>query len=359
MKNISVDQKEAKRILLMHKFLIAEQSNSTQDTGEGVIDNLISVRCLKGGEKIRSKKTGKVFYRKKLKSGNTLRQYSDMTFTVTDSSGKIIKTAKFNCDSYVNTSQNNSAQIELLKKDNWKTKEEMSGIPDSQLENKSMYEKNTDYGVTLYRSLLDSDKPSEYSPEQKEFIDYYKKEGFYPKNEFSKQIQTAFTKEDCITPDVKYLFSKEFQVCKDPNSKLHSNTTNVSTTSVDPSDASTETPEAELDDEETKRFTKYFNRYGDSTFARQVYNQTRNDRQACKKEIELYYMAWYNKVKPTEAAFRNQKSIAQQCVNQHRFNKIQGMFTKSDNYINTLTGRKPHPNLGPDSKWRLSAPIRD
>jgi len=304
MKNISVDQKEAKRILLMHKFLIAEQSNSTQDTGEGVIDNLISVGCLKGGEKIRSKKTGKVFYRKKLGSGNTLRQFSDMTFTVTDLNGKIIKTAKFNCDSYVNTSQNNSTQIELLKKQySWKERKEIEPITDEELS--ALYQKHPNFD--LYKLKDESGKTGEFNNQQQAFINKANDLG-YKEMLTDDEIASGKYKKYLVPGSEKYF----------PGGL----TMYYAASTVKSSGADIK-----------------------STFKQTVKDQTPESKNECKDTIKDYFNAWRNKSDVPTLELEAMRRQAQVCIN--NFNFRGGIFSETDDYVEIMTGARAGKGIGP------------
>jgi hypothetical protein len=245
----------------------------------------------------------------------------------------------------------NTAEINKLKKGGWDTESELlqSGIPKDDLLNPNLYLKNTSYGVTLYKSKVDEDRPGEYSARQKSFLDDYRKDYYHPKNEFPNEIHSTLNCKPVLNSEG--LFPKGFLVCQDPNNLKG-------------------LPKFYAGDKKENQNTQTNQNNVNNTdsFATQQTSQTKTKEQ-CKAAINGFYNAWYNGDEITDSSFGNRKNLVQKCVNQYKddfgCSKILGkIFDKSDcntkKQILVLTGRKSTEGKGPapSSPYRLKPPIK-
>lgn len=75
----------------------------------------------------------------------------------------------------------------------------------------------------------------------------------------------------------------------------------------------------------------------------------------CEENIKQWYEDWSSDVNYPASTHTSQKQIVQACVNQLKLNKLKRAFSKTDDYIDQLTGaKKPGPYS--DDKYRLKAP---
>lgn len=354
MKKFNVDTSEAKRILQMHKSLMKEEVQQSIDPVE-ILNNFIDIGCLKGGSLRRDKKTGKIFYRKDLKSGNVARQFSDMTFTITNPNKKVIKTAKWNCDKYqaeiqtnLDTENQNNEEIQrLIAGGLWKTREQLGNVPIEDLNNEKLYQKHPKF--ELYKSVTDVNRPEQYTTEQKEVLARYAKRGFYPRGEFNAGTVTDSNCEDLSERYAGLFGPGKFEVCNRNNEvpEKHVSTNDVSTTTP----VSTNTAAAGAtaagataavvsteDKEVAKKITDYD----------WVVNQIKNKEPKgfCRELSKVYYNYWLDTTAGlTDDQFIEMKRLMQKCVDQHNFRK--NIFRKSDNYVRIMTGNEPGQGPGP------------
>lgn len=368
-----ISESEKKRILGLHsiqkKLVVNEQTESLKKKLQSMIDNQyftgdnLSVVEMDYTDKDRTHAI-----ERKSKTTNTARYYF-ITGEVLDKDEQgnyTFNEKKWDVGGYLES--NNNKQIESLKNSEWKTESELVnlGIPRYQLNDPELYIKNTDYGVTLYKSKTLEQWHGSYTDEQKGFIEQQRKSGFHPKHEFPIEIHNTL---DCKNlQGMQGLFPTNFLFCKDPNNpaglpknyskynkenKSSQNTTwtgEKSGTSGQPDtlDSSEENENLITNDEAKGVLSKN----SDPEFARQVLNQVQEDKNECKTQIQAFYFAWYNKLRITESAFNNTKTIVQACINQHNFNNILGRNSRTDDYIDILTGKgEGGPNT--DSKFRL------
>lgn len=75
----------------------------------------------------------------------------------------------------------------------------------------------------------------------------------------------------------------------------------------------------------------------------------------CENNIKMWYEDWANDIELGPSTHTSTKQLVQACVNQLRLNKVKRVFSKTDDYIDKLTGReKPGPLS--DDKFRLKPP---
>lgn len=369
--NIGISEK--KRILEMHskekKFLIKEQNEDLYDRLQSFINNGY-IKKPASVVKMNSTKPDLAYAIKKesTKTPGTFKYFFidgrvggmvDGKFTFEQKPWNVGEYNRFLKNKEIETKNTeNTAEITKLKGEGWKTESELAQIPKEQLNNPNLYLKNTEYGVTLYKSKTEENRPGGYTERQKSFLQTYRNSGLHPKNEFPNEIHTTL---DCQTPpNYEGLFPKGFEVCRDPNSggKLPKYYAGDERDTVGNSEIPNKSESSATNEEpKTKNELKQsIESMGDPEFAKQMMAQTKK-KDFCRVEIKKFYQAWRNKMVITDAAFRNQKSLTQECVNQHRFEGLGGLFGKTDNYIRALTGRgKPGEGPAPKNKFRLDPP---
>ena len=375
MNKFNVDTKEAQRILLMHKALIREQEE-VKYPDEKRMSDYIEKGCLKPGVGKNDGISGdtvtkKVYYIKTLKDGNTAKFASDMTFTITDPSGKVIKKARWNCDKYMDEAAANNLEIEKLKKDRWKDKNDLKDVSIDQLNDPKLYEKHPKYD--LYRSVLDSGTPSQYTQEQKDIIASYKEYDYYPKNEFPAG---SIMDSDCRDISVKHpgVFPNKVLLCRDRSlngqpPKYHDPNRNAPKTAVTTSDP-TSTPSGNQQQPasdsapapsgnqqqpakgQTPNEPLKGNVFELKGYAERMRNQ-KLEKKDCRPLAKMYYEAWRSQYQLSTADFDAIRDDMQTCVNQHNFGG--GIFRKSDDYVRIMTGNEPGqgPGADPDKNGRV------
>lgn len=351
--NISISEK--KRILEMHskekKILIKEQNEDLYNRLKSFIDNgyikepakVVKMNATKPDlayaikkESTKTPGTFKYFFIDGRVGGMV-----DGKFTFDQKKWNVGEYNRYLKDKEITTKNTeNTAEITKLKNEGWKTESDLTQIPKEQLNNPNLYLKNTEYGVTLYKSKTEENRPGGYTDRQKSFLQAYRNSGLHPKNEFPNEIHTTLYCE--TPPNYEGLFPKGFEVCRDKNSegklpKYYAGDDNKK-------------------EPKTKNELKQsIESMGDPEFFRQMMAQTKK-KDFCRVEIKIFYQAWRNKMVITDAAFMNQKSLTQECVNQHRFEGLGGLLGKTDNYIRALTGREQGKGPAPGNKFRLDPP---
>ena len=264
--------------------------------------------------------------------GMVKRVYDDFSWEVVDpATGKALKGNKWSCKALEpavvdpTIATDNSSKIASLKKQNWKTRDELVGVDLTTID--KVYDKQTIGDVTLYRpkghasDLTLDTSTAEFNKEQREFIDDFEKKGYEVNpTRVQRDNMVAVSAKQLGAPDD--LFPNGLTLYYDPNkqSKISRKDTSV---------------------------------LGDILANQSV------DRQACRKNVEDYFKSFKQKysVVVDNATIYKAKRIVQACKDQYYPNKwgILGGGNKLNDYIEILSGDKGNgpTTTGDDSMWRL------
>jgi hypothetical protein len=347
---VRIEKPEVQRILEMHlkhkKNIILEQDFPDADndanpnlgqitgvkSGEGTtnMDNnqdAIDLKLIRDAEKVGCLKNGRAQYLKGTKkpvyvvrgakTGKTVVFYPDMTYKFTDGS----KSGKWKCSKLQNaqvqqTSQQN--EINQLKTQfGWKTREDLKNITQEELT--QLYQKHPKF--ELYKLKVESGKTGGYTEIQQKFIEQAEAMGY----------KLQLTPEE--TASGKY---KQYKVPNSENFFPGGLTMFYSAETAVTSGSDIQQSFSELSQGQAPR-----------------------TRKECAETIKSYYEAWETRREIPQNVFDPMKRRVQACVNTYgrKFNSLGGLFSKVDNYIDTLSGGSGGPlTYGEDAKWRIAPP---
>jgi len=119
---------------------------------------------------------------------------------------------------------------------------------------------------------------------------------------------------------------------------------------VEPEQSKSEIPSDQVgpDKNETKSITQV-NAEITQSFNQAVQSQTLPSKQQCRRDVESYYMAYKKKMTFDPKVFEGMKKVVQSCADQFKF---EGPFTKTDDYLNIMSGRVGGGPLS-SSPWRI------
>jgi hypothetical protein len=331
MKRMLIQESERNEILSMHS-VIKEQTETPKATGElspelKVLRKAIKAGCLKNGKILSNKDLTKYIYRATTKSGKQVDFSADMTYKFSDGVG-----GKWKCDKMdqisaaeITTTADNNSKVNSLKKQGWKTKDELVGVDLNTID--QVYDKQTIGDVVLYKirgnvnDLTLDTGTSGFNQDQRAFIDEYTGKGYeLNPSRVQRTKMVPVTAKDLGAPDD--LFPNGLTLYYDPN-KQHGI--------------------------EGK----------DQTVLGGVLANQSVDRQACRKNVEDYFNSFKQKysVVVDNPTIYKAKRIVQACKDQYYPNKwgILGGGNKLNNYLEILSGVKEGgpTSYGDDSMWRL------
>jgi hypothetical protein len=320
----NIDSSEVKRILEMHskfkKKPLLEQETpqpSKKEIDYKLLKDSETTGCLKNG-KIRPLKDGSSYaYVAKTKSGLDVIFYPDMTYKFFESG----KTGKWKCtkvEELKSQSASQQKEIEQLKTQfGWKTKEELGDVGQEELS--QLYQKHPKF--ELFKLKVESGKVGGYTDIQQKFIDQATSMGY----------KLQLTPEE--TASGKY---KQYKV---PNSENYF--PGGLTMFFSPETAVTSGSGI------------------DQSFGELSQGQAPKTRKECANAIKTYYEAWETRKEIPQNVFDPMKRRVQACVNTYgkKFSSLGGLFSKVDNYIDTLSGGSGGPlSYGEEAKWRIMPP---
>ena len=337
MKNFIVESNEKANILQMHKSLLKEQN---QPSNEGDLSKLrmaISAGCLKNGSLKKKKSTGEYFYRKPSVKDTTKEVdfYANMSYKFTDGS----KSGKWACPQMVDglanqaaatqaaaqTTADNESKIATLKKQGYKTLDELrkEGVDLNTLD--KVYKKVTIGNVDLYISAGTSNftpntSTADFNKDQLSFISTFEKKGYkLNPSRIEQSTLVKVTDKDLGAP--ADLFPNGLVMWYNPNAQ------------------------SQISGSEG------------SVLSNILTNQS-VDRQACRKNVTDYFETFRrkNSIVIDPATITKAKRIVQACKDEH-YGKwgIAGGGNRLDNYLDILSGNKEGgpSSYGDDSIWRI------
>lgn len=331
MKQFLISEDERINILSMHKALIKEQQTPSLD----ILRKAVKGGCLRNGQIVQSKlDPTKYIYRAKTDNGLDIDFFGDMTYKFRESG----KTGRWklcqgalqldaNAAATAETKKDDDAKIASLKKQNYKTKEELiaAGADLNTLD--KVYDKVTVGQVNLYRQkgnatdVLSNTGTQQFNDVQTAFIKKYTDLGYVvPGGEGFDRTKVngmkTVTAKQLGAPDD--LFPNGLTLYYDPNQQV-----NVSK---------------------------------DQSLVSDILKNQSVDREACRKNVEDYYRSFKNDTTMDPATMYKVKAVVQACKNQH-YGKwgVLGGGKKLDNYLDMLSGVKQGgpSSYGDNSKWRL------
>ena len=319
-----IESSEVKRILEMHSKLkkkpLLEQEVSQPSQKEveyKLLQDAQTAGCLKNG-KIRSLKGGQSYaFVGKTKSGLDVIFYPNMTYRFYASG----KTGKWKCSKLEGAQSQQSSQqneINQLKTQfGWKTREDLKDITQEELT--QLYQKHPKF--ELYKLKVESGKTGGYTDIQQKFIDQAQGMGY----------KLKLTPEE--TASGKY---KQYKVPNSENYFPGGLTMFYSSETAVTSGSDIQQSFGELSQ-----------------------GQAPKTRKECAESIKTYYEAWETRKDIPQNVFDPMKRRVQACVNTYgkKFSSLGGLFSKVDNYIDTLSGGSGGPlTYGEDAKWRIAPP---
>jgi hypothetical protein len=335
MKQFLIENSEKENILSMHKALMKEQTRATGelDENERILRKAMTAGCLKGGSLKRQPSTGKIYFKKEStkQAGKFVRFYGDMSYEFEDGSKK----GKWACPQLANvaaaevvtqqTAADNDSKIATLKKQGYKTLDELrkEGVDLNTLD--KVYKKVTIGNVDLYISAGTTDitqniSTTDFNKNQNDFIDRFIAKG-YKLNPSRIEQSTLVKVTDKELGAPADLFPNGLVMWYNPNAQ---------------------------DD---------IKRNQGSVLADVLSNQSIN-RQACRKNVTDYFETFRrkNSIVIDPATITKAKRIVQACKDEH-YGKwgIAGGGNKLDNYLDILSGNKEGgpTSYGDDSIWRI------
>ena len=336
MKNFIVENNEKENILKMHKSLLKEQTQSN----DGDLSKLrlaISAGCLKNGSLKKKKSTGEYFYRKPSAKDATKEVdfFANMSYKFTDGS----KSGKWACPQLVDAAASqaqaaqataqatadNESKIETLKKQGYKTLDELrkEGVDLNTLD--KVYKKVTIGNVDLYISAGTSNftpntSTAEFNQDQLSFIGQFEKKGYkLNPTRLEQSSLVKVTDKDLGAP--ADLFPNGLVMWYDPNKQSQISG-------------------------------------GEGSVLSDILANQSVDRQACRKNVEDFFKSFQrkNSFVGDAATVNKAKRIVQACKDEH-YGKwgIAGGGNKLDNYLDILSGNKEGgpTSYGDDSIWRI------
>jgi len=329
------EESEKKNILSMHKSLMKEQTKATGelDENERILRKAITAGCLKNGSLKRQKSTGKLYYKKESTKqvGKFVRFFPDMSYEFEDGSKK----GKWACPQLANvaaaevvtqqTAADNESKIATMKKQGYKTLDELrkEGVDLTTLD--KVYKKVTIGNVDLYISAGDTNvtqnlSTASFNQDQNAFIDAFVAKGYKlnPSRLEQANLVKVTDKELGAPAD---LFPNGLVMWYNPNAQ-----------------------------DEIKRNQG-------SVLADVLSNQSIN-RQACRKNVTDYFETFKrkNSIVIDPATITKAKRVVQACKDEH-YGKwgIAGGGNRLDNYLDILSGNKEGgpTSYGDDSIWRI------
>ncbi len=319
----------------MHKALMKEQTRATGelDESERILLKAMTAGCLKGGSLKRQPSTGKIYFKKEStkQAGKFVRFYGDMSYEFEDGSKK----GKWACPQLANvaaaevvtqqTAADNDSKIATLKKQGYKTLDELrkENVDLNTLD--KVYKKVTIGNVDLYISAGTTDitqniSTTDFNKNQNDFIDRFVAKG-YKLNPSRIEQSTLVKVTDKELGAPADLFPNGLVMWYNPNAQ---------------------------DD---------IKRNQGSVLADVLSNQS-IDRQACRKNVTDYFETFRrkNSIVIDPATITKAKRIVQACKDEH-YGKwgIAGGGNKLDNYLDILSGNKEGgpTSYGDDSIWRI------
>lgn len=239
----------------------------------------------------------------------------------------------------------NFKQIELLRKnENWKFRTELSNVPAYQLNDREMYDINTDYGVTLYRSVPQRKQPAAYTKEQKIELQHHVDNGYWPKSCYHTYEWNML---DCETPDTKGEFPAGWEACRYKGQfrdKLPPKCTYESLGLEIKS-----TPQTTIGTVNPQKVEDNILKWEDSDYVEQ-FNFQNTPKDVCEKTINIFYQGFKTNRGFSGAALSNMKSFVQACVFQHEFRGT----TKEQ--VKILTNKIPGKGPNFNSPFKLIPP---
>jgi hypothetical protein len=330
MKRLLIQESERNEILSKHK-VIKEQTDK-KATGEispevGVLRKAIKAGCLKNGRILSNLEETKYIYRATTRSGKQVDFLPNMTYKFSDGVG-----GKWKCDKMVQinaqtiaTNADNSSKIASLKKQGWKSKDELVGVDLNTIDR--VYDKQIIGDVVLYKikgnvnDLTLDTGTSGFNQDQRAFIDEFTGKGYeLNPSRVQRTKMVAVSAKELGAPDD--LFPNGLTLYYDPNKQQGI---------------------------EGK----------DQTVLGAVLANQSVDRQACRKNVEDYFKSFKQKysVVVDNATIYKAKRIVQACKDQYYPSKwgILGGANKLNNYLEILSGVKEGgpTTYGDDSMWRL------
>ncbi len=319
----------------MHKALMKEQVKATGelDENERILRKAMTAGCLKNGSLKRQKSTGKLYYKKESTKqvGKFVRFFPDMSYEFEDGSKK----GKWACPQLANvaaaevvtqqTAADNESKIATMKKQGYKTLDELrkEGVDLTTLD--KVYKKVTIGNVDLYISAGDTNvtqnlSTASFNQDQNAFIDAFVAKGYKlnPSRLEQANLVKVTDKELGAPAD---LFPNGLVMWYNPNAQ-----------------------------DEIKRNQG-------SVLADVLSNQSIN-RQACRKNVTDYFETFKrkNSIVIDPATITKAKRVVQACKDEH-YGKwgIAGGGNRLDNYLDILSGNKEGgpTSYGDDSIWRI------
>lgn len=324
MKKFLVDETQKNEILSMHKSLMKEQAAPAtySSADEQILRKSIQAGCLKDGKLRTDKNKTRIIYRSTTKSGKIVDFFPDMTYKFQDGS----KTGRWKCDqaqTIITNDQETQAKIETLKKQNWKTLEELktAGVDLNTLD--KTHEKTVVGTTTLYRPVggktvhHSNTSTAEFNQEQQSFIDKFVALGYVLNpTRVEQQSMVAYTDKQLNAPPD--LFPNGLTMWYDPNKQ--------------------------------KLITK-----DDSVLSDIIKNQS-IDRKACKKNIEDYYTAYTRRksFQVSASEIEKAKRVVQACKDQYygEWPALSG-GKKLDRYLDVLSGNVSGGPSGEYANFKL------
>jgi hypothetical protein len=322
MKKLLVDKSEKIQILKMHGFLKEQQEVKMTDKQK--LEVAIENGCIAKYEwftpdqnPIRTTASGKPVIVGKGTSGTIFYFYADMIVINQKTGNK----TKWECSKLQNaqvqqTSQQN--EINQLKTQfGWKTREDLKNITQEELT--QLYQKHPKF--ELYKLKVESGKTGGYTEIQQKFIEQAEAMGY----------KLQLTPEE--TASGKY---KQYKVPNSENFFPGGLTMFYSAETAVTSGSDIQQSFSELSQGQAPR-----------------------TRKECAETIKSYYEAWETRREIPQNVFDPMKRRVQACVNTYgrKFNSLGGLFSKVDNYIDTLSGGSGGSlTYGEDAKWRIAPP---
>ena len=345
MKQFITEDSEKNKILSMHKSLMKEQHSSEeideqQDKGginseEDTLRKALKAGCLKNGRLLTNANRSKFVYRATTKSGKEVDFMADMTYKFKDGS----KSGKWACpematqaaaaitaqQTAAQTAADNDSKIATMKKQGYKTLDELrkEGVDLTTLD--KVYKKVTIGNVDLYISsgstnVTQNISTTDFNKDQNAFIDAFVAKGYKLNPTRIEQANLVkVTDKDLGAP--ADLFPNGLVMWYNPNAQ-----------------------------DEIKKNQG-------SVLADVLSNQS-IDRQACRKNVTDYFETFRrkNSIVIDPATINKAKRIVQACKDEH-YGKwgIAGGGNRLDNYLDILSGNKEGgpTSYGDDSIWRI------
>jgi hypothetical protein len=332
MEKFLVNEEQRKDILLMHKALLNNKKSKTIKeqtaqpnpiaTDEDVLRKAAQAGCLRNGKLRTNNAKTKVIYRAKTKTGKIVDFYPNMTYKLQDGS----KSGSWKCpqvQTLITQDQENQSKVETLKKQNWKTLDELKkeGVDLNTLD--KSYEKTSVGSVVLYRPIGGktvhhaNTSTSEFNKEQQSFIDRFVDIGYVLNpSRIDQQTMVAYTDKDLGAP--ADLFPNGLTLWYDPQKQ------------------------------------KFID--NDKSILSDIIGNQSIDRKSCKKNVEDYYKVYTQRksFKVDPALLGRAKRVVQACKDQYygEWPALTGGKTL-DKYLDVLSGNVAGGPSGEFEYFRL------